>query len=384
MSVVMLKMFFPTALVALSLACQPEPILDEHTPPQDSLPVLTVPSAPTTLAPLLGVNVTWANDQRIIGEEDIVDGAVRHVRYFQMMEKDYATGTPASVQLEPCLDLNNPWSCSDNSMKQHLVRVKQLRRMFPEGIIWIAPEVLDNRKWPCKGWSAAELGTDPETAGYRWGQAAFATYGQVPGVIVAMTNEEWCSGAERVNAYNAWRRGIIRAHRENPSCELAIGARHVRARTWKGERMPDNVMDVASDVWSYVEEVGGWADYHAHGIEQGRFLPHDRAHLATDYQDFFAWSQWLDEHYPNIRKSVGEIAYTTSNPDVVATDEQKRADFATYSQLVHRLAQEADLVFLYQLEDHAAAEGAFSGSGIYPALMDSVRSLGNAPRQAPD
>jgi len=37
-------------------------------------------------------------------------------------------------------------------------------------------------------------------------------------------------------------------------------------------------------------------------------------------------------------------------------------------------------VFLYQIEDHNSPEGAFSGSGIYPALMPEVEALGKEQR----
>ena len=334
-----------------------------------------------TYGPQLGVCVTLASDERIDGDPAFAAGAFRHVRYFQMMEKDYGdTGSPATATPAPCTDYDNPWSCPEVSLRQNLVRVQRLRRMFPAGVVWVAPEKLGDNGWPCKNWSVDELGDDPEAAGYAWGRAAFASYGPLGDVVVAMTNEEWCPGAERAAAYNQWRRGVIRAHRENPAAQIAVGARHVRPRTWGGERLNDNVADVAPDVWAYVDSVGGWADYHAHGIEGTRFLPRERAHTAEDYRDFFAWSDWLQRRYPNIRRAVGEIAYTTSEPGVVATDEEKRADWPTYAALVRGLAEEAEVVFLYQIEDHPWPEGAFSGSGVYPALMDSVRALASSPR----
>lgn len=334
-----------------------------------------------TYAPQLGVCVTLASDERIDGDPTLAAGAFQHVRYFQMMEKDYGdTGTPAGGGPAPCTNYDNPWACPEVSLRQNLVRVQRLRRMFPEGIVWVAPEKLGDNGWPCKNWSVEELGDDPEEAGYRWGSAAFASYGPLGDIVVAMTNEEWCPGEERAAAYNEWRRGVIRAHRENPAAQIAIGARHVRPRMWGGERLNDNVRDVAPDVWAYVDSVGGWADYHAHGIENMRFLPHAEAHTAEDYRDFFAWRNWLQRHYPNIRPAVGEIAYTTSEPGVVATDEEKRADWGTYASLVRGLADEAEIVFLYQIEDHPWPEGAFSGSGVYPTLMDSVRALASSPR----
>lgn len=362
----------------LATACSPNAALDGN--PTDSIPSFSVSENPSTYGPQLGVNFTWAADQRINGDPTFASQAFTHVRYFQMMEKDYRDGTPANTILEPCTDINNPWNCSENSMKQHLVRVKSLRAMFPNGIIWVAPEVLKDRAWPCKGWNAQEMGGDPQAAGYQWAKAALATYGKVGGVVLAMTNEEWCAEAGRTNAYNEWRRGIIRAHKENPSCQLAIGARHVRQRVWDGKRLPDNVYDVASDVWAYVNQIGGWADYHAHGIEHGRFLPHARAAQAEEIRDFYAWSNWLDTNYDNIRKAVGEIAYTTSEPNVVASDAAKKADWPTYKSLITALATKADLIFLYQIEDHGAPEGAFSGSGIYPALMPEVEALGRSSR----
>jgi len=347
---------------------------------QDTVPTIVVSENSETYGPQLGVNFTWAADSRIDGDPTFASQAFTHVRYFQMMEKDYGDGTPANTILEPCDDLDNPWSCSDNSMKQHLVRVKKLRAMFPNGIIWIAPEVLSERSWPCKGWNEQEMGGDPQEAGYQWAKAAFATYGNVSGVVIAMTNEEWCPETGRTNAYNEWRRGIIKAHRENPSCQLAIGARHVRQRIRNDKRIPDNVNDVASDIWSYIDQIGGWADYHAHGIEDGQFLPHDEAAQAEEIRDFYAWSDWLDENYDNIRKSVGEIAYTTSESGVVATDAEKKADWPTYKRLITDLSAKADIVFLYQIEDHGKPEGAFSGSGIYPALMQEVEALGKESR----
>ncbi len=372
----------------LTIACSPESLLDEvEVFPEvtvstmtDTFPDVIVDDSPDTYGPQLGVNFTWAADKRIDGDPTFASHAFTHVRYFQMMEKDYRDGTPANTILSTCDNLDNPWDCEEQSMKRHLVRVKSLRTMFPNGIIWIAPEVLKDRTWPCKGWDVDEMGGDPREAGYQWAKAALATYGQVGGVVLAMTNEEWCAEAGRTNAYNEWRRGIIKAHRENPSCELAIGARHVRQREWDGKRLRDNVLDVSSDVWSYIDEIGGWADYHAHGIEDGRFLPHDQANQAGEIRDFYAWSNWLDNNYPNIRKSVGEIAYTTSEPDVVATDAEKKADWPTYKGLITDIAQEADVVFLYQIEDHGNKEGAFSGSGIYPALMPEVEALGKEAR----
>ena len=261
-------------------------------------------------------------------------------------------------------------------MRQHLVRVLKLRAMFPEGKIWIAPEVLAGRSWPCKGYDAAELGPDPKRAGYLWAKAALATYGPVGNVILAMDNEEWCHlDPERVKAYNNWRRGIIMAHRENPSCELAIGARHIRLKNWEGQRLRDHVTDVAPDIWAYVDSIGGWADYHAHGIEGDRFMAPAQAHTATDYRDFFSWSKWLNDHYPGIRKAVGEVAYTSSAPNVVPDAAWKKRDWPTYESLIRRLAQEADMVFLYQITDHPNPEGAFSGSGVFPDLKSEVEAL---------
>ena len=126
------------------------------------------------------------------------------------------------------------------------------------------------------------MGADIEGAGYQWGRVALATYGPVGGVILAMTNEEWCQEPGRTEAYNEWRRGVIRAHRENPSCELALGATAVRERTWQGERLPDNVCDVATDIWAYLDEVGGWADIHTHVMDANfRLLPaRDGPHFA--------------------------------------------------------------------------------------------------------
>lgn len=328
-----------------------------------------------TIKEKLGVNFTWAADQRITGDPTFVGNAFTHVRYFQMMEKDYGSGTPADTDLEVCTDLANPWSCSSKSMRNHLIRVKSFRSMFPQGIIWIAPEVLKGRSWPCKSWNVQEMGGDPREAGYKWAKVALATYGQVGNIVIAMTNEEWCAGAERAQAYNEWRRGIIQAHRENPSCVIAVGARHIRPKMWQGQRLNDNVNDVAPDVWAYIDSIGGYADYHAHGIVNNQFLSHQNADKAGDYKDYFAWSSWLDEQYPNIKKAVGEIAYTTSPSNVVATPTQKLADWPTYRKLIEGVAEKSDLVFLYQIEDHQSPEGAFSGSGVYPTLIPKIEEM---------
>ena len=339
----------------------------------------TIRTPPSTYYDKLGVNMTWGTDQLITGDPTYASSAFRHVRYFQMMEKDYLYDFPVNITLNVC-DVVQPTWCHHHSMKQHLVRVLRLREMYPNGYIWIAPEVLEHKGWPCKGYSVDELGPDPEEAGYQWGRVALATYGPVGNVIIAMTNEEWCPEEGRSDAYNEWRRGIIRAHMENPSCALAIGATHFRERRAGNVRLPDNVRDVADDVWSYVNLMGGWADFHAHGLDENfEFLPHDSAHTARDYHDFFAWKQWLNTYYPNIRTAVGEIAYTTSAPNVLATPEEKRADWATYRKLIRRLADEADLVFLYQIADHEFPEGAFTGSGVFPELKDSVEVFGRVP-----
>ena len=345
----------------------------------------TLEAPVTTLYDKLGVNFTWAADQRITGDPTYASTAFRHVRYFQMMEKDYAGGTPANTTLSVCANMDNPWACPEQSMRQHLVRVMKLREMFPDGYVWVAPEVIGGKTWPCKGYTPEELGPDPEAAGYAWGRVALATFGPVGDVILAMSNEEWCAGEARAAAYNQWRRGVIRAHRENPSCALAIGSTHKRPRTWHGERLRDNVEDVAADVWAYVDSTGGWADYHAHGLDEGfRFLPHETAHTARDYADFFDWHAWVEGRYPNIRTAVGEIAYTTSAADVVATDAEKEADWPTFRRLIERLAADADAVFLYQIEDHAYPEGAFSGSGVFPALKDEIEALGRAALPSAD
>ena len=378
-----------TALLLLlaSVACRPGALpgvalpglRDEAPSPND-----TIRTPAATYHDKLGVNVTWANDQLITGDPTYASTAFRHVRYFQMMEKDFGGGqTPATATLSVCDNLDNPWACPEQSMRQHLVRVQKLRQMFPEGYIWIAPEVIGGKTWPCKGYTVDELGPDPEEAGYQWARVALATYGPVGNVILAMTNEEWCAEAGRAAAYNEWRRGVIRAHIENPSCQLALGATHVRRRTWQGEQLPDNVADVAADVWSYINLVGGWADFHAHGLGADfRFSPHETAHLAHDYADFFAWCDWLEVRYPDIRRAVGEIAYTTSAPDVVGSDAEKEADWPTYRRLIEGVAAEADVVFLYQLKDHGFPEGAFSGSGVFPALKDEIEAFGREPLPA--
>lgn len=352
--------------------------INAPTPSNPTQPPDTIVTAPIdTLTPYdqVGINITWAHDQLINAADPSGVGKIfRHVRYFQMMEKDYAGGNPGISKILPCTNLANPWACPENSMRQHLVRVKELRAMF-DGYIWIAPEVLAGRGWPCKGWTARELGADPYQAGYEWGRVALATFGTVPGIILAMDNEEWCHiDQNRPEAYNEWRRGIIQAHRENPSCELAIGARHVRPKNWENRRLTDNVTDVAPDIWAYIDSIGGWADYHAHGIEGDRFLPRDRAHTATDFRDFFEWSQWLDDNYTGIRKSVGEIAYTSSSPLIVPPPNVKQADWPTLRSLVDTLRKEADLVFIYQIAEHPNPEGAFSGSGVLPELKDSLQA----------
>ncbi len=354
---------------------------DRGASPRDSL---SAAPAAKTYYDKLGVNVTWASDHLITGDPAFASTAFAHVRYFQMMEKDYAGGFPNNTILKPCTDLANPWTCVESSMRQHLVRVVALRRMFPNGYVWIAPEVIGGKGWPCKGYSQAEMGPNPEEAGYQWAKAALATYGAVGNVILQMSNEEWCQESGRVAAYDQWRRGIIRAHRENPSCELALGASHIRTRTWQGSRMPDNVKDIAPDIWAYLNQVGGWADHHAHGIITDKGAWHfgkdyDAARVTTDYKDFFDWRDWVKANYPNIRTAVGEVAYTTSEPDVVATPAQKLADWPTYSRLIADLAQEADIVFLYQIEDHPYPEGVFSGSGVFPTLKTSIETLANTP-----
>ena len=356
------------------LACAPEPV------PQDAVPPSGDSTRPLIYGDLLGVNYTWAADRHIVSPAGPWTRLpFRHVRYFQMMEKDYGAGaTPGSAALAPCTDVANPWSCPERSMRQHLVRVAALRQLYPDGLIWIAPEVLAGRGWPCKGWTVAELGTDPELAGYHWARAALQTYGAVGGdIVLAMGNEEWCAEEGRAEAMNAWRRGVVRAHRENPSCQLAVDARHVRPRTWEGKLLPESVEAVAPEVWAYVDSIGGWADYHAHGIERGRFLPRDRAHEAADFRDFFAWSAWLKSRYPGIRRAVGEVAYTSSAPGVVPDDTYKLADWPTYRNLIERLvAGGADAVFLYQAAEQPSPEGAFSGSGVWPALRNELESFG--------
>lgn len=385
----MLRMIALFALL-ISIACvQEDNALTHNDDPRydHESPLFTIADSvrPTTVAPAknyhdkLGVNFTWAADSRISGDPTFASQSFKHVRYFQMMEKDFGGATPATGQLAACTNLENPWACPERSMRQHLVRVTSLRAMFPDGYVWIAPEVINGKGWPCKGYTVAELGADPEEAGFQWAQAALATYGPLGNIILAMTNEEWCAEANRPEAYNAWRRGIIRAHRQNPSCQLALGATHTRTRMWNGERMPDNVGDVAPDVWQYLNEIGAWADYHAHGIVDGNFLPHAQAHTAEDYADFFTWNDWVEANYPNIHTAVGEIAYTTSPSGVVATPAQKLADWPTYRKLIEGVAAKADLVFLYQIQDHAYPEGAFSGSGIFPELKAEVEALGRTP-----
>ncbi len=362
-----------TVFSSLFTACYPEPVPPVETPTAPDEPE-DRPGAEVEIAPKLGVNFTWAADDMIDGDPTLANEAFTHVRFFQMMSKDYLDGPPSQVELEPCTDLDNPWSCPARSPRQHLLRVLELKKMFPDGKIWIAPEVIIGKGWPCKGWNVAELG-DPYEAGYNWAAANLATFGPVGNVILATDNEEWCPETGRAEAYNQWRRGIIQAHRENPSCELALGARHVRERTFGGQVLPDRVFDVSPDVWAYIDEIGGWADYHAHGIENGNFLSRDEAETATDFQDFFAWSAWLDDNYPNINKAVGEIAYTSSKADRIPSDSHKRADWPTYKNLLSQLAVEADQVYMYQIAEHQSPEGAFSGSGVYPALMDSVRAF---------
>ena len=343
----------------------------------DNNPNDTLRAPVETMHDKLGVNMTWATDQLITGDPTYASTAFRHVRYFQMMEKDYAGGTPATATLSVCANMDNPWACPKASMRQHLVRVIKLREMFPDGYIWIAPEVIGGKGWPCKGYTKAELGPNPRQAGYEWGKTALATFGPVGNVILSMTNEEWCAEPGRSDAYNEWRRGIIQAHMENPACMLALGATHRRSRTWQGERLPDNVEDVAADIWAYIDLTSGWADFHAHGLDDDfRFLPHATAHTAQDFADFFDWHAWVKANYPKIRTAVGEVAYTTSAPNVVATDAEKEADWPTYRKLIGRLAEKADVVFLYQIQDHGFPEGAFSGSGVFPALKDEIEAFG--------
>ncbi len=344
---------------------------------KDSLAAKPVTMAtPTIYRDKLGVNFTWAADKLITGDPTFASTAFSHVRYFQMMEKDYNGGNPSNTVLKPCTNIANPWSCHQASMRQHLLRVVKLRSMFPNGYVWISPEVIAGKAWPCKGYTVAEMGPDPEEAGYQWARAALATYGPVGNVILQMSNEEWCQEAGRLAAYDQWRRGIIRAHQENPSCELALGASHVRSRTFNGQRVPDHVTDIAPDIWAYLNQVGGWADHHTYALDDSfHFFPYATAHTAPDVKDFFEWNRWVRTNYPNIRTAVGEIGYTTSPNDVVATPEQKIADWPTFCRLVTYVAREADIVFLYQIEDHAYPEGPFSGTGVFPALKSSIDKL---------
>ena len=71
-----------------------------------------------TYGPQLGICVTLASDERIDGDPALAEGAFRHVRYFQMMEKDYGdTGTPAEGGPEPCTNYDNPWACPERSLR---------------------------------------------------------------------------------------------------------------------------------------------------------------------------------------------------------------------------------------------------------------------------
>ena len=363
------------------------PTADAATAPR-ALPPPTRPPADSsaTYFDKLGLNITWAHDQRIDGNPAPFEGRFKHVRFFHLMEKDYDGGTPATTDLEVCLDRVNPWSCAPNSLRQNLVRVIELRKMFPGGKIWVAPEVIvapgrGGTSWPAKSWSVDELGPDPELAGYEWAKAALATYGPVGGIILATGNEEWGTSPGRLDAYNAWRRGFVRAHKENPSCELALGASFLRDRN--NPDVDDQVSRIDPGVWAYLNEIGGWTDYHMYALEmQGwpwNFAAPDRVLQNPEYLDFFAFSKWVTDNYPNVKIAVGEIGYTTSPSDVVPTPEQKRADWPTYRLQLENYAPYADLLFLYQYAEHGVPEGVFSGTGVLPELSDSVAAFAKTP-----
>ncbi len=370
--------------------------LTKETPREDALlaaaEALSAPTRPAldsavTYFDKLGINITWANAQQIDGNPKPFEGRFKHVRYFHLMEKDYdGGGNPGDTQLEICLNQQNPWSCNPKSMRQNLVRVIELRKMFPDGKIWIAPEVFaipggGGTTWPEKSWPVAALGDDPELAGYNWGKVALATYGPIGGVILATGNEEWGTSPGRLDAYNGWRRGIVRAHKENPSCELALGASFIRDR--HNAAVNDHVSRIDPAVWAYINEIGGWTDYHMYALEMKSwpwyFSAPDRVLQNPEYLDFFDFSKWVTETYPNIKISVGEIGYTTSPADVVASPEQKRADWPTFRLQLENYAPYADLIFVYQYGEHGVPEGVFSGTGMYPELQDSVAAFAKTP-----
>lgn len=341
-----------------------------------------------TMLAKLGVNYTLNHSQRLYElPADTFAGAIRHVRFFYPMNRDYNPDSsiraapiyvPATTSLAPCLDGPNPWSCAKVSPQQNMVRVRDLRKVFPSGYVFVAAEVLGGRGYPCKGWSAEEMGPNPRQSGYEWGRVMMASLGQYPGVVLAFTNEEWCkpeSDPGRQDAMNEWRRGVIQAHRENPACQLSIGARHPPGGR---DGLGSGVDLIAPDIWQYLDDVGGWANVHTHPTENGVMVSSDRVLETGDIARFDEWVAWMKANYPNIRRYVGELSYTSSPFNTTSSIESRREDWSTLERLIKYVADEVEIVFLYQIADQPG-EGAFSGTGIYPYLIDSVRALASEP-----
>lgn len=327
----------------------------------------------------LGLNYTMSNDKFIKADNKEGAQVADHARFFYLIDKDYTHGVDQPFgTISICPDIENPWSCSEDSPRANLTRLKALLEMH-KGYVFVAPEIIENRSWPEKHLLPTDLifedNGDPYRVKYNQTSSMLETLHLLPEadrkrLVCAMGNEDWtikhdgfvnrCNQAF-ADAYNDYRH----AHKGEACIGISMSAVHVRKRS----SAKDTIYDFDSSIFELIEEYNGWLDIHPYPInKKAQFQTGtiDEIKAIASFADALTLAKWVAENHPGIRLYAGEIGYTSSLSNELPTADQRNEDVLVLQELVLELMQYCWLVFIYQYRDHSGIEPLFGGTGIFP------------------
>ena len=353
------------------------------------------PTEPEPIGSIRGLVYTAAADGLIqqTGAPVIAEAGkvFDHFRYMGVAERMYALDRGGRVEqkplkagpVQPCTNTSNVWACPTPSFREDLSRLVTLRDNHSGVGVYVA-EWFAGKTWPAKmvlPWEVlppALLNLEPgseqqkrivEQEAYEAAKAVFASIASLPGDWIVEPKNEWW---ERRYLWLSieWTRGYIRAHRElspevKQKVRFSLGPIAGSDRSWQGSTLAESVENYPADILDYIDEVGGYWSYHFYVSDPAtwNFPARDKVMDAPEWGDLEKVVSFRDKNYPNTKIYVGEWGYTSSAPNVLPTSEQIQGDAPVIRAIEKRLGSMVDgPLFLYQIAEHAAPEGKFTGT----------------------
>lgn len=337
----------------------------------------------------IGVNITWASDDLLRTHTAPISSVFKNYRWFYFLPKDYDGGVPSGRTVNGVSSPSDVWQMERPSNQDNASRIYTITEMSGgRGVVGIAPENPFGN-WPCKNYSRVEY-DDVRVRAREWARNTLKICESEPTqpYILYAHNEEWCPIDPDIAL--EWTEEVLFEYLEylrrgNRNVDVSIGAYRFEGTTFNGTQIKDGVISVSPNIYKILNRVGGRIGYHFYPSTQrnyqDNFMSKREMGGAHLYNDLDLFSTFFYTNFPNITVDVGETNWTSSDNGVLPSPDQAVRDFedVTSSMLDDLLSKTSGFIFVYQIADHSVPEGKFTGTGIYPNLIEEYDAYLSQP-----